>query len=317
MPKYRDALPQLTGKLFMTDGGLETILVFHEGLDLPHFAAVDLLTSEEGRKTLEDYFPRYIEIAKKHGIGILLETVTWRASRDWGELLGYTPETIPMLNQEAVRQLQVLRDCHETSETPIVVSGCLGPRGDGYDPGRCPTVDEARNYHAEQVEALTCSGADLVSALTLIHTEEAIGIVEAARATGMPVAISFTLETDGRLPTGQALGEAIQEVDRATDGYAAYFGINCAHPTHFEGELEAAGTAPWLARIRQIRGNASTKSHAELDEAAELDDGNPGEFGGQIRSLRERFPGLNILGGCCGTDHRHLEAIAEAVGRNE
>jgi len=235
--------------------------------------------------------------------------VTWRANRDWGALLGYTAEELAELNRESVRQIQGLRDRHETSDTPIVISGCIGPRGDGYDPGGRLSVDEARDYHGEQIDVFADSAADLVSALTITHTEEAVGIVEAARAAGMPVAVSFTVETDGRLPTGEALGEAIEAVDRATDGYAAYFGINCAHPTHFDAELAAAEGAGWLARVRQVRGNASTKSHAELDEATALDEGNPSEFGEQTRSLRDRFPDLNILGGCCGTDHRHIEAI--------
>ena len=119
----------------------------------------------------------------------------------------------------------------------------------------------------------------------------------AAREAGMPVVILFTVEMDGRLPSGEPLGEAIEAVDSATDGYAAYYGINCAHPTHFDESLLAEIPAKWLERLRALRCNASAKSHAELDEATELDDGNPEELGEQCRRLRDRLPWLNVLGG--------------------
>ena len=315
MGKYRAGLPQLEGGVFLTDGGLETTLVFLEGMDLPHFASFPLLATEEGRRMLDDYFARYAEVARKHGVGLVLETPTWRASREWGEKLGHDAASLAELNAQAVRQLEAVRDRFETPETPIVISGNLGPRGDGYDPSVLQTADEAESYHAPQVQALADAGADLLSALTITHVEEAIGIVRAARAAGMPVVICFTLETDGRLPTGQALGEAIEVCDRATEGYAAYFGINCAHPTHFDAVLRAAGSASWLDRLRMLRANASRQSHAELDEATELDDGDPSEFGKQCGALRQWARRLNVLGGCCGSDHRHIEAIAEAVGR--
>ncbi len=314
MSKYRDALPQLSDKLFLTDGGLETTLIFKDGVDLPHFAAFDLLTSAQGTERILDHFCNYAEIAAKRGVGLVLDTPTWRASRDWGALLGHDESKLYDLNQESVRQLQIVRDRFETEATPIVISGCLGPRGDGYDSARLVGEEEAETYHRAQIEAFANSPADLVSAMTMTHAEEATGIVRAAHSLKMPVVIAFTVETDGRLPTGQTLGDAIEAVDRATEAYAAYYAINCAHPTHFQDVLIAAGRAPWLDRLRAIRANASSKSHAELDEASELDAGNPSEFGEQCHALRGRLPHINVLGGCCGTDHRHIEAIAEAVG---
>ncbi|MCP3983427.1 MAG: homocysteine S-methyltransferase [bacterium] len=313
MTRYREQLPQLDGQLFLTDGGLETTLIFHDGIDLPHFAAFDLLTSDEGSQRIENYYAIYAELARKSGLGLVLETPTWRASQDWGALMGHDATALRELNQASVRQLEALRDRFETSETPIVISGCLGPRGDGYDPSHRLSVDQAAAYHRAQIEAFADSAADLVSAITMTHVEEAIGVVLSARASSMPAVIAFTVETDGRLPTGQPVGDAMEAVDRATDAHPAYYAINCAHPTHFTEVLLAAGSAPWIERLRAIRANASRKSHAELDEATELDDGNPAEFGEQCQALRRRLPQINVWGGCCGTDHRHIEAIAEAA----
>jgi len=313
MSKYRDSLPQLSNELFLADGGLETTLMFHDGIDLPHFAAFDLLTSDAGLESLERYYATYAEIAQKSGVGLVLETATWRASHDWGALLGHDDATLAQLNQESVRQLQSLRDRFETEQTPIVISGNIGPRGDGYDPQYLLSTEEAENYHRAQVEAFASTQADLITALTMTHSDEAIGIVRAARASGIPVVVAFTVELDGRLPTGQTIGEAIQAVDDATGAYPVYYGINCAHPTHFAEVLEAAIPAPWLDRLRAVRANASTKSHAELDESTELDDGDPHEFGRQCQALRRSLPNMTVLGGCCGTDGRHIEAIAQAA----
>jgi S-methylmethionine-dependent homocysteine/selenocysteine methylase len=159
-----------------------------------------------------------------------------------------------------------------------------------------------------QIGALAGAGADMVAAITMTNTNEAVGLTRAAVAAGMPVAISFTLETDGRLPTGQSLAEAIAEVDEATGGAPAYYMINCAHPTHFDAAL--AGGGAWLGRIRGA--NASRRSHVELNEAPDLDAGDPVELGGEYRALVRRLPHINVLGGCCGTDHRHIEQICAA-----
>jgi S-methylmethionine-dependent homocysteine/selenocysteine methylase len=305
--RYRDALPQLADVPFLTDGGIETTLIFHDGLDLPHFAAYDLLTRDGGAEALRRYFDPYAEIARDSGVGIVLETATWRANPDWAERLGHSPEELAELNRRAVRLLEDVRAEYETETTPIVISGCVGPRGDGYVVGEAMTAEDAEAYHAQQIGTFAETAADLVTAITMTYADEAVGIVRAATAAGLPVVISFTVETDGRLPSGQTLREAIEEVDARTDGAAAYFMINCAHPSHFEGVLEP-GTA-WTGRIRGLRANASKLSHAELDEAEELDEGNPDERASDYVALRERLPELHVLGGCCGTDHRHVGAM--------
>ena len=310
MSKYRTSLPQLDNKLYLTDGGIETTLIFHEGLELPDFAAFHLLQTEEGEKALQKYFRTYAQIAKRFKTGLILESATWRASQDWGARLGYSPEALADVNRQAIQMLLEIRNEYESGLTPVVISGCLGPRGDGYVPGNVMSAEEAEAYHWAQIETFATSGVDMVTAITMNYVEEAIGITRAAMRANIPVAISFTVETDGNLPTGQTLKSAIEQVDEATSGYPAYFMINCAHPTHFERVVAEGGG--WLERIRGVRANASQRSHAELNEAPDLDSGNPVELGDQYAALTKYLSRLNVMGGCCGTDHRHLEQIAEA-----
>jgi S-methylmethionine-dependent homocysteine/selenocysteine methylase len=189
----------------------------------------------------------------------------------------------------------------------MVVSGAIGPRGDGYVADKAMTSDEARAYHLPQIRSFLDAGADMATAFTLNYVEEGIGVALAAKSVGLPVALSFTLETDGKLPDGTSLRDAILAVETETDGYPAYYMINCAHPTHFADVLET--DEPWVKRIRGIRGNASTRSHAELDSAPDLDSGDPIDFGKRYRALRGRQAQLTILGGCCGTDCRHVEQV--------
>ncbi len=310
MAKYRTDLPQLAGDLFLTDGGIETTLIFHNGLDLPEFAAFDLLKNTKGMEALHKYFCTYASIAKKYHVGFVLESPTWRASADWGAKLGYSAEELVEKNQQAIELLDNVRVEYEDENTRMVISGCVGPRGDGYNPSTFMTEEEAERYHTAQIETFSNTNADMVTAITMTYLEEAVGITRAASVSGMPVVISFTVETDGKLPSGQTLKEVIQKVDEATANYPSYYMINCAHPTHFEGAIAVNET--WPQKIRGIRANASTLSHAELDEAEVLDDGNPTELGGQYKKLRNVLSNLNVLGGCCGTDHRHIEEICKA-----
>lgn len=308
MPRYRHRLPQLEGGTFLTDGGLETHLIFNEGLDLPLFAAVDVVRRPEGVHALESYYRRFLDIAERHGFGFVLESATWRASPEWGEKLGYGHGVLNELNERAIELLLRLRD-ERSGASPVVVSGQIGPRGDGYNPERQMTMLEAADYHREQVSVLAGTDADQVTAQTMNYAEEAAGVAMAAAAAGIPSAISFTVESDGRLPTGQSLREAIEVVDSVAP--PDYFMINCAHPTHFEDALEAG--EEWTRRIRAMRGNASKMSHAELDEAEELDDGDPDEFGADCARIHEAHRHINVIGGCCGTDHRHVAEVARHV----
>jgi homocysteine S-methyltransferase len=310
-PQYRNALPQLGTELFLTDGGIETTLIFHEGLELPDFAAFDLLKHNHGTAALRNYFRAYAAIAQRFGVGLVLESATWRASAHWGARLGYSPVELAEANRRAVDLIEEVRREFETDRIKVVISGCVGPRGDGYSPVNVMSTAEAESYHRQQVETFASTTADMVTAITMNYAEEAVGIAQAARQTAMPVAISFTVETDGRLPTGQTLKGAIEQVDGETSAYPAYYMINCAHPTHFEHTLSEGD--PWVERIRGLRANASRQSHAQLNEAPELDVGDPAELGRQYAQLKSGpLTRLNVMGGCCGTDHRHVEEIAKA-----
>ncbi|GAA3550278.1 homocysteine S-methyltransferase family protein [Microlunatus spumicola] len=300
-------LPQLNGTPLVTDGGMETDLIFHRGLDLPAFAAYPLLAGEHGRAVLTDYYDGYAAIAAEVGAGLLLETPTWRANPDWGVRLGDDADALRRVNEDAVTYLAGLREAYAASpdqELPVVVSGTVGPRGDGYVVGNRTSPDEAASYHRPQLAAFADAGADLATALTLTTVEEAVGVVLAARDVALPVAVSFTLETDGRLPDGHSLREAVLAVDAVAA--PDYFLVNCAHPDHVLRGLEPGS---WRERILGTRVNASRRSHAELDAAEELDEGDPWALADEQRDLTAALPALTVLGGCCGTDARHVAAM--------
>jgi S-methylmethionine-dependent homocysteine/selenocysteine methylase len=311
MSRYRHALPQLDGGLFATDGGLETTMIYHEGIDLPCFAAFVLMADEKGRATLRRYFERYMRIADAYGLGMVLESPTWRASRDWAAHVGCDEQRLDDLNRRSIALMDEIRRAHESAGELIVVSGNIGPRGDGYVPDRRMSARAAYDYHGRQVETFAGTAADMVAAFTINYVEEGIGIAKAARANGMPVAVSFTVETDGRLPSGQTLESAIAQCDAETGAYPAYYMVNCAHTTHFAHVLERGHG--WQQRIGGIRANASARSHAELDAMTEIDAGDPDSLAKDYGALREKLPALSVVGGCCGTDHRHVERICDAL----
>jgi S-methylmethionine-dependent homocysteine/selenocysteine methylase len=310
MATYRKALPQLDGSLYLTDGGIETTLIFHDGIPLTDFAVFHILKDPAGEEAIRRYYRRYGELAIRYTAGLILESATWRANSDWGTRLGYNSAELAAANTKAILTLASLREEFRNSTGPVVISGCVGPRGDGYVPGNLMTAEEAMKYHSSQVSVFADSEADMVCAITMTNTPEAIGVAHAAQHAGIPAAISFTLETDGRLPTGQSLEDAIAEVDNATDVYPSYYMINCAHPSHFWGTITA--DHPTTRRIRGLRANASRKSHAELNESTDPDMGNPIELGIQYAQVKEILINMNIIGGCCGTDHRHVDQMAHA-----
>jgi S-methylmethionine-dependent homocysteine/selenocysteine methylase len=296
---------------WLTDGGLETSIIFHDGIDLPHFASITLLDSSFGREALTSYFGRYLKLACEVGTGFVLDTATWRAGTHWSARLGKSFEALEASNREAVALALSLRRRWESDGTPIVVNGVIGPAGDGYQPDSLYSPDEAKRVHLPQVRWLADAGVDILTAVTFTHTGEALGFVHATRRVGIPCVVSFTVETDGRLPTGQTLREAIAEVDAASGAAPLYYMVNCAHPDHFAAELEG----DWTARIGGIRANASRQSHAELDAAEDLDEGDPEEFGALHRNFLAVLPSLRVLGGCCGTDDRHVGCVARHAVR--
>jgi S-methylmethionine-dependent homocysteine/selenocysteine methylase len=302
--------PWLDGGVLLTDAGLETALIFHEGWELPMFAAFVLAETDDGHAALNTYYDRYLGLAADAGAGFMLEAPTWRANPDWGRRLGYDLDELERVNRACIQLMQDIRRRWATRVSPIAISGCIGPRGDGYDAGVVADTETFEAYHAWQVGVMAEAGVDLVSAFTMTSIAEGVGVARAARAQGVACVVSFTLETDGRLPTGESLPAAIAAVDAATDGWPLYFMINCAHPTHFDAILTGE---PWTRRLGGLRANASRRSHAELDNSADLDIGDPAELGAQYAALYRRFPQLKVLGGCCGTDHRHIDCIGRSV----
>jgi S-methylmethionine-dependent homocysteine/selenocysteine methylase len=304
-------LIQLSAPLTVTDGGLETTLVFHENIDLPDFAAFPLLDTETGRAALAAYYEPYLGIGRRLGVPVVVDTPTWRANPDWGARLGYDPIRLAAINRRAVEFVRDLASNGPGGPVEQVVNGVIGPRGDGYVVGETMSASEAAAYHGLQARAFSEAGAAMITAVTMTYVDEAIGVVRAAGSVGLPVVISFTVETDGLLPSGQPLADAIARVDEATDGAPAYFMVNCAHPAHFAEQL-VAGT-DWLSRVKAIRANASRCSHAELDEATELDRGDVADLAEWYLRLDAILPDLRVIGGCCGTDHEHVAAIAESL----
>ena len=304
-------LIQLSAPLTVTDGGLETTLVFHDGFDLPDFAAFPLLDTEVGRAALADYYQPYLDIGRRLGTPVVVDTPTWRANLDWGARLGYDPVRLAAVNRRAVEFVREIATSGPGAPVEHVIDGVIGPRGDGYVIGETMSASEASAYHGLQARAFAEAGAAMVTAVTMTYVDEAIGVVRAAGSVGLPVVISFTVETDGVLPSGEPLGDAIARVDDTTDGAPAYYMVNCAHPTHFAEQLTTG--ADWLPRVKAIRANASRCSHAELDEATELDRGDVADLAEWYGQLNAILPDLRVVGGCCGTDHEHVAAIAESL----
>ena len=310
MNKYRNQLPQLSGGIFLTDAGLETDLIFNHGIEIREFAAHTLLPNFKGREAIANYFRGFLSLAKDYDTGFILDSQTWKAHLHWANALEATEQELHEANKDSIAFIAQLRDEFAENKKPIILNGVIGPQGDAYAPEARLAAKEAEEYHAKQIGWLAETEVDMVTALTFTQSEEAIGVVRAAQSAGLPVVISFTVETDGCLPTGQPLHEAIVAVDDATNGAAAYFMVNCAHPDHF---FDVLGDSAWARRIRGLRCNASRLSHEELDECEVLDDGDPEELANQYKAITTLMPWLNVFGGCCGSDLRHVARIAKAI----
>jgi S-methylmethionine-dependent homocysteine/selenocysteine methylase len=306
--------PVFKQKHYLSDGGLETALIFHKGIPLNHFAAFELLRNEEGKKALEEYYNPYLSLAEKYGLGFVMESPTWRGSCDWGVKLGYTHDELFALNKQSIKFIREVAGPFSQSLPHIIISGNIGPRGDGYKADIQMTAEQAKVYHLEQVKAFALADADMVTALTITYSDEAIGIVHAARSFNLPVVISFTVGTDGKLPGGELLQQAIDRTDKATNHYAEHYMINCAHPQHFLPTLHTNGE--WKRRICGIRANASLRSHAELDGSDTLDTGDKCLLADGYTQLFHLLPSLKVIGGCCGTDNSHMDEICKKLEKH-
>lgn len=298
-----------TDRTFLTDGGFETWLFFQQGFEAPEFAAITLMDNEAARQAMRNYFDGFLRMAEASGTGFVLDTNTWRGCPLWASKLNLSETELLRLSGNAVNFAKNIRADWQTRVSPILINGVVGPAGDAYAPEQVPDSAEARELHTPQVKLLAGAGVDMISAITMTNTGEAIGIAQAVQEQNLPVVISFTVETDGRLPTGEHLGDAIQTVDTATNNGPVYYMVNCAHPDHFRDTV--ADGSDWVSRIGGVRANASRMSHADLDASETLDDGDPAEFGHLHIDLAQYLPGLRVVGGCCGTDHRHVESVAQ------
>lgn len=302
-----------TKRPYLTDGGMETWMFFIEGFEAPEFAAIVLMDDAAARDKLRAYFERFLVMAEAAKTGYVLDTNTWRGCVSWAAKLGLSEQALLGLSEDAVAFAKDLRDAWSSRVGPILINGVLGPAGDGYNASAAPTAPDAELLHQPQIDTLANSGVDMISAITMTNVPEAVGIARAAAKRDLPCVISFTVETDGRLPSGETLAEAIVRTDKETDSAPLYYMINCAHPEHFQGVLDKDAT--WIRRVGGVRANASRMSHEELDNSETLDDGNPEEFGSLHLELAGMLPALRVVGGCCGTDHRHVGCVSDHLHR--
>lgn len=308
-----NSLPQLNGQICLTEGGIETYMQYKKGHELKSFCLFDLMNDPDAVSDLRVYHERLIEVALKHKVGAILDGIHYRTSRDWGELLGYSRQGLKEIVIRGVEFYKDLARQYQTAHSPMPVSGVVGPRGDAYAIGHIMTAAEAQDYHAEQIETMKLAGADFATALTFSQVDEAIGVVRAAQTFDFPVVVSFALGADGHLKTGVPLADAITAVDQATQNGPAYYMINCTHPVDFASAFEDPG--PWINRVCGLRPNASSLAHGVLCQLGHLEEGNPDELAEQMADMANRFPHINVWGGCCGTDYAHIDKIASAVLR--
>lgn len=303
-------LPSPNGPIFLTEAGIETYIEYKMGFPLKHFCLFDLLNNPRATAAITDYYRNLLDVAKTHKTGMILCGLHYRASPDWGALMEYTPEALAEINIRAVKLLQSLADAYRSDSLPVLISACIGPRGDAYQLNQTLTVESAEAYHTIQIQTVKDAGADIITALTLNSVDEAIGITKAAQTIGIPVVISFTVDETSRLKTGPSLKQAIEQTDAATNAGPTYYMLNCSHPVDFEPALEPGN---WITRLNGIRPNASALDKGTLCKLGHLEEGDPIALGQQMGTLASRFPHISVWGGCCGTDAVHINEIAKNV----
>lgn len=304
------SLPQLNGDIYLTEGGIETYIMYKKGFELQNFSLFHLLNDDVAAAEIKEYLRKVMAVAERNDVGLIMCGPLYRASRDWGDLLGYSTEELAAVNHRCIEMFEELASESKLARDRILFSGVVGPRGDAYNLNTSITADEAEAYHSEQIATLDRAGADFITGLTLNSAEEAIGIARAAKAVGIPVVISFTLDKQGELRPGQTLRKAIAHVDDATESAPAYYMINCTHPIDFAPAFEPGD---WTKRLGGIRPNASSLAKGVLCKLGHLEEGDPAELGQQMAELARRYPHLSVWGGCCGTDDAHLDEICRSV----
>ena len=310
MPHKSPVLPHETDRIFLTDGGTETWLEYKRDFKLTNFSAFHLLNDPEATKAIREYYIKTAQVAQELGTGFIFDSLTYRASRDWGDLLGYSKDSLAEMNQRCLTLYREIAEEVGLLPEDTVISGNIGPGGDAYQLNETLTAENSEEYHIDQVQTFKSAAVDIVTGLTLNSVQEAVGIARAAAKVGLPSVISFTLEKNRRLRSGETLQQAIELVDDAADVAPAYYMINCSHPVDYGPALEPK---PWAKRIRGLRSNASSLDHGTLCQLGHLEEGDPEELAQQNGDFKKSFPHINVFGGCCGTDFVHVKKIAEAV----
>lgn len=300
-----------SGELFLTEGGSETEIMYRHGFELPEFAMFTLLENPKAVPIMRDMFCAQLDVAAEFGLSFLLTGLDYRASPDWGAKLGYSAQGLADANISAIEFLRDIAQGYEDQIPRLLVGGILGPRGDAYDLNQNITAESAEDYHSVQLNTLKAAGVDFVSAQTFNNVPEAVGVCKAASKMGVALSVGLTLDSTCRLKSGPSLAEAITEIDALTGEQAPdFYLLNCSHPVEYEPALE---NASWIKRLRGVRPNASKMEKLALCKLGHLEDGDPVELGAQLGDLSQRFPHMDIFGGCCGTGDSHLREIAKAL----
>lgn len=298
------------GRFYLSEGGTETELMYKYGFELPEFAMFPLLNNPDAVSKMREMFRSYLEVVAVNGMCALMGGLDYRASPDWGERLGYSPEGLAEANHHALAFLREIADEYTTDIQEILIQGVIGPRGDAYERNETITENEAEDYHSVQLKTLKEADVDLALAMTFNNIRESIGVARAAAKVGVPLAISFIVNSESKLDTGQSLGEAIATIDAETNHAPEFYSVNCCHPIEYEPAIESYD---WINRVRGVRPNASKRDKIALCQLGHLEDGDPVELGQQCGDLARRYPHMDIWGGCCGTWDNHLNEIAKNI----
>lgn len=304
--------PREDGLLYLAEGGVETEIMYRHGHRLREFAMFELMDDPAAVTDMRDMYRRYLDVAARHGFAVLMAGFDYRASPDWGDKLGYSPEGLREMQHKCIDFLRDAARPYADQLPRVAVAGCIGPRGDAYALNHDITAEEAEAYHAIQMDTLRDCGVDIVWAATINNVPEAVGIARAAAAAGLPLNLSFTLDSDHRLQSGPSLREAIEATDaQAGAAQPDSYGINCSHPLEFEPALEPGD---WVRRIRSLRPNAAKMDKVALCQLGHIEEGDPEDLGRTMGDLARRMPDVDIWGGCCGTWDKHFDRIAHHVG---
>lgn len=303
---------QEPGRYYITEGGIETEIMYKWGFEMPHFAMFPLLDNPKAAEAIRGMYRRYLDVVAKYGHNALIGGFDYRASPDWGALLGYSAQSLHEANLQSIQFLRDVAAEYKNDIQECLVNGVIGPRGDAYLTKNVMSRAEAADYHSAQLSTLKDADVDLAWALTFGDPEEAIGVINAARQLSLPVAVAFSLDDSSRLNTGVEFADAVKRVDAETDGYAEFFALNCSHPEEF---LPAISDDDWMQRVRCFRPNAAKMDKISLCKLGHLEEGDPVELGAQMHAVQQRYPHIDIWGGCCGTCETHLEQIVSRLPR--